>query len=41
VSLGAGVTVAAGSVITRDVAAGALALGRARQVVKENWPGPA
>ena len=39
-NLGAGVTVAAGSVITRDVAAGALALGRARQVVKENWPGP-
>jgi bifunctional N-acetylglucosamine-1-phosphate-uridyltransferase/glucosamine-1-phosphate-acetyltransferase GlmU-like protein len=27
-------------VITRDVAAGALALGRSRQGVKENWPGP-
>jgi bifunctional UDP-N-acetylglucosamine pyrophosphorylase/glucosamine-1-phosphate N-acetyltransferase len=39
-SLGAGVTVGAGSVITKDVAANALALGRARQVVKENWPGP-
>jgi bifunctional UDP-N-acetylglucosamine pyrophosphorylase / glucosamine-1-phosphate N-acetyltransferase len=29
--------VAAGSVITEDVPAGALALGRARQVVKEGW----
>jgi len=35
------VTVGAGSTITRDVPSGALALGRARQLVKENWPGPA
>ncbi|MEB3322890.1 MAG: DapH/DapD/GlmU-related protein, partial [Synechococcaceae cyanobacterium] len=41
ITLGAGVTVAAGSTLTRDVPAGALALGRARQVVKENWGGPA
>jgi bifunctional UDP-N-acetylglucosamine pyrophosphorylase/glucosamine-1-phosphate N-acetyltransferase len=31
------VTVGAGSTLTRDVPAGALALGRARQLVKENW----
>jgi bifunctional UDP-N-acetylglucosamine pyrophosphorylase/glucosamine-1-phosphate N-acetyltransferase len=41
VTLGCDVTVGAGSTITADVPAGALALGRARQVVKENWPGPA
>jgi len=40
VSLGEKVTVGAGSTITADVPAGALALGRARQVVKENWIGP-
>jgi bifunctional UDP-N-acetylglucosamine pyrophosphorylase/glucosamine-1-phosphate N-acetyltransferase len=34
--LGEGVTVAAGSTLTDDVPAGALAFGRARQVVKEN-----
>jgi bifunctional UDP-N-acetylglucosamine pyrophosphorylase/glucosamine-1-phosphate N-acetyltransferase len=39
-TLGAGVTVGAGSTITADVPAGALALGRARQVVKEKWTGP-
>jgi bifunctional UDP-N-acetylglucosamine pyrophosphorylase/glucosamine-1-phosphate N-acetyltransferase len=37
VILGAGVTVGAGSTITKDVPDGALALGRSRQVVKENW----
>ncbi|MFO0038656.1 MAG: bifunctional UDP-N-acetylglucosamine diphosphorylase/glucosamine-1-phosphate N-acetyltransferase GlmU [Synechococcaceae cyanobacterium] len=37
ISLGEGVTVAAGSTLTNDVPAGALALGRARQVVKEGW----
>jgi bifunctional UDP-N-acetylglucosamine pyrophosphorylase/glucosamine-1-phosphate N-acetyltransferase len=35
--IGEGVTVAAGSTLTDDVPAGALALGRARQVVKEGW----
>jgi bifunctional UDP-N-acetylglucosamine pyrophosphorylase/glucosamine-1-phosphate N-acetyltransferase len=35
--LGEGVTVAAGSTITHNVPAGALAFGRARQVVKENY----
>jgi len=41
ITLGCNVTVGAGSTITRDVPSGALALGRARQLVKENWPGPA
>lgn len=41
ITLGAGVTVGAGSTLTKDVPSGALALGRARQLVKENWPGPA
>ncbi len=39
ITLGEGVTVAAGSTLTEDVPAGALALGRARQVVKANWIG--
>ncbi len=38
--LGAGVTVGAGSTLTHDVPAGALAIGRARQQVKENWREP-
>lgn len=38
--LGNNVTVGAGSTITKDVPDGALALGRARQLVKENWTGP-
>jgi bifunctional UDP-N-acetylglucosamine pyrophosphorylase/glucosamine-1-phosphate N-acetyltransferase len=38
--LGSNVTVGAGSTITKDVPDGALALGRARQLVKENWTGP-
>jgi bifunctional UDP-N-acetylglucosamine pyrophosphorylase/glucosamine-1-phosphate N-acetyltransferase len=37
VILGAGVTVGAGSTITKDVPDGALALGRSRQVIKDNW----
>jgi len=37
VEIGAGSYVAAGSVITDAVPPGALALGRARQVVKEDW----
>ncbi len=37
VRIGDGAYVASGSVITRDVAADALALGRARQTVKEGW----
>ena len=40
ITLGERVTIGAGSTLTRDVPAGALALGRSRQVVKENWPGP-
>ena len=37
ITLGANVTVGAGSCLTKDVPAGALALGRARQLVKQNW----
>jgi bifunctional UDP-N-acetylglucosamine pyrophosphorylase/glucosamine-1-phosphate N-acetyltransferase len=37
VTVGEGAYIAAGSAITEDVPAGALALGRARQVVKEGW----
>jgi len=37
ITLGARVTVAAGSTLTHDVPDGALAFGRARQVIKENW----
>ncbi|WP_398335509.1 bifunctional UDP-N-acetylglucosamine diphosphorylase/glucosamine-1-phosphate N-acetyltransferase GlmU [Vulcanococcus sp.] len=37
IQLGANVTVGAGSTLTKDVPAGALALGRAKQLVKENW----
>jgi bifunctional UDP-N-acetylglucosamine pyrophosphorylase/glucosamine-1-phosphate N-acetyltransferase len=37
VRLGAGSYVAAGSCITDDVPADALALGRSRQIVKEGW----
>ena len=37
VEIGDGAYLAAGSVITHKVPADALALGRARQVTKENW----
>jgi bifunctional UDP-N-acetylglucosamine pyrophosphorylase/glucosamine-1-phosphate N-acetyltransferase len=37
VTIGDGAYVGSGSVITGDVPAGALALGRARQVIKEGW----
>ena len=37
VKIGDGAYVGSGSVITRDVPADALALGRAPQVVKEGW----
>jgi len=37
VTVGDGAFVAAGSTITQDVPADALALGRARQVVKPGW----
>jgi bifunctional UDP-N-acetylglucosamine pyrophosphorylase/glucosamine-1-phosphate N-acetyltransferase len=37
VSVGAGAYIGSGSVITENVPADALALGRGRQVVKENW----
>ncbi|MEB3304886.1 MAG: bifunctional UDP-N-acetylglucosamine diphosphorylase/glucosamine-1-phosphate N-acetyltransferase GlmU [Cyanobacteriota bacterium] len=40
ITLGEGVTVAAGSTLTEDVPAGSLALGRARQVVKSDWQPP-
>jgi bifunctional UDP-N-acetylglucosamine pyrophosphorylase/glucosamine-1-phosphate N-acetyltransferase len=32
--------VAAGSTLTKNVPDGALALGRAKQLIKENWAGP-
>ncbi|MFQ3668457.1 MAG: DapH/DapD/GlmU-related protein, partial [Fimbriimonadaceae bacterium] len=37
VTIGDGAMIAAGSVITRDVPADALGVGRARQEVKEEW----
>ncbi|MBM5809068.1 MAG: bifunctional UDP-N-acetylglucosamine diphosphorylase/glucosamine-1-phosphate N-acetyltransferase GlmU, partial [Cyanobacteria bacterium M_surface_9_m1_291] len=40
ITLGEGVTVGAGSTLTRDVPSGALALGRARQLVRDHWQGP-
>jgi bifunctional UDP-N-acetylglucosamine pyrophosphorylase/glucosamine-1-phosphate N-acetyltransferase len=40
INLGANVTVGAGSTLTKDVPSGALALGRAKQLVKENWQPP-
>ena len=40
ITLGSDVTVGAGSTLTKDVPSGALALGRARQLVREDWRGP-
>jgi len=40
ITLGEGVTVGAGSTLTKDVPSGSLALGRARQMVRDNWQGP-
>jgi len=40
ITLGNQVTVAAGSTLTKNVPDGALALGRAKQLIKENWAGP-
>jgi bifunctional UDP-N-acetylglucosamine pyrophosphorylase/glucosamine-1-phosphate N-acetyltransferase len=40
IRLGQGVTVAAGSTLTQDVPDGALAFGRARQVIKPNYRPP-
>jgi bifunctional UDP-N-acetylglucosamine pyrophosphorylase/glucosamine-1-phosphate N-acetyltransferase len=40
ISVGEQVTIGAGSTLTKDVPPGSLALGRARQLVKENWQGP-
>ena len=37
ITIGEGAYIAAGSAITQDVPAGALALGRARQIVKPGW----
>jgi bifunctional UDP-N-acetylglucosamine pyrophosphorylase/glucosamine-1-phosphate N-acetyltransferase len=37
VRIGKGAYVAAGSTITEDVPADALALGRSRQITKESW----
>ena len=37
VTIGADVTIGAGSTITKDVPNGSLALGRAKQWVKEGW----
>ncbi len=39
ITLGDNVTVGAGSTLTKDVPSGALALARAKQLVKENWAG--
>ena len=41
IELGVNVTVGAGSTLTKDVPAGALAIARSRQLVKENWQMPA
>ena len=40
VSIGAGATIGAGSTISKDVADHALAVSRARQISKADWPRP-
>ncbi len=40
VTIGDGATIGGGSTITRTVAPGSLAIGRARQVAFENWSRP-
>jgi len=40
VTIGRDATIGAGSTITKDVPDGALALGRAKQLIKEGWRGP-
>ena len=40
ITVGERVTIGAGSTLTSNVPTGALALARARQLIKENWPGP-
>ena len=40
INLGRNVTVGAGSTLTKDVPDGALALGRARQLLKQGWSTP-
>ena len=40
ISLGANVTVGAGSTLTQSVPAGALAVSRAPQRIRPDWPGP-
>jgi bifunctional UDP-N-acetylglucosamine pyrophosphorylase/glucosamine-1-phosphate N-acetyltransferase len=40
VEIGAGATIGGGSTITKPVAPGSLAIGRARQVAFENWERP-
>ena len=40
VTIAAGATIAAGSTITKNIAENQLAVGRARQTTKDNWPKP-
>jgi bifunctional UDP-N-acetylglucosamine pyrophosphorylase/glucosamine-1-phosphate N-acetyltransferase len=39
-TLGDGVTVGAGSTVSKDVPAGKLVVARARQAIVEDWPRP-
>jgi bifunctional UDP-N-acetylglucosamine pyrophosphorylase/glucosamine-1-phosphate N-acetyltransferase len=41
VTLGAGGTIGAGSVVTKDTAAGALTVARGKQIQVANWQRPA
>jgi bifunctional UDP-N-acetylglucosamine pyrophosphorylase/glucosamine-1-phosphate N-acetyltransferase len=40
ITIGEGVTIAAGSTVTEDVLSGSLVIARARQVVKPDWQPP-